>query len=95
MESFNPYEHEPLYYALDAFTDKAGRQTREIKDFYDTYPDGTVADLLDQLKTDPALKSTAAATWQDGLDATVMAIIANQAAIKKQKIVFEKEWFEL
>jgi predicted dehydrogenase len=95
MESFNPYEHEPLYYALDEFTDKAGRQTREIKDFYDTYPDGTVADLLDQLKTDPALKSTAAATWQDGLDATVMAIIANQAAIKKQKIVFEKEWFEL
>jgi len=29
------------------------------------------------------------------LDATVMAIIANQAVVKKQKIVFEKEWFEL
>jgi len=95
MESFNPYEHDPLYYALEAFTDKAGRQTREIKDFYDSYPDGTVADLLDQLKTDPALKSKPAANWQDGLDATVMAIIANQAAIKKQRIAFEKEWFEL
>jgi hypothetical protein len=54
-----------------------------------------VADLLDQLKADPALKSKPAATWQDGLDATVMAITANQAALKKQRITFEKEWFEL
>jgi len=95
MESFNPYDHEPLYYALDAFTDKAGRQTDETKKFYDTFPDGSVADLLDQLKNVPALKNKPAATWQEGLDATVMAIIANQAAINKQKIVFEKEWFEL
>jgi predicted dehydrogenase len=95
MESFNPYDHDPLFYALDAFTDRAGRQTDEIKKFYDSYPDGSVADLLDQLKTVPALKSKPAANWQDGLDATVMGIIANQAAIKKQRISFEKEWFEL
>jgi predicted dehydrogenase len=95
VESFNPYEHEPLYYALEAFADKSSRQNLEIKNFYDSYPDGTVADLLDQLKTDKALKSKPAANWQDGLDATVMAIIANQAAIKKQRITFEKEWFEL
>jgi hypothetical protein len=31
-ESFNPYDHEPLYYALDAFTDKrAGK--RSVKEF--------------------------------------------------------------
>jgi predicted dehydrogenase len=96
MESFNPYEHEPLYYALDNFTDKAGRYGKEVKDFYDTYPDGSVADLLEQLKADPAISKTKPiATWQDGLEATVMAIIANQAAVKKQRIAFEKEWFEL
>jgi predicted dehydrogenase len=95
MESFNPYDHEPLYYAVDAFTDKAARQTDEMKKFYEVFPDGGVTDLLDQLKTVKALRSKAAANWQDGLDATVMAIIANQAALKKQKIVFEKEWFEL
>jgi predicted dehydrogenase len=95
-ESFNPYDHDPLYYALDAFVDKAGRQTKETKDFYDTYPDGSVADLLEQLKADPAISKTKPiANWQDGLDATVMAIKANEAALKKQRIVFEKEWFEL
>jgi len=95
VESFNPYDHEPLYYALDAFTDKAGRQNKEIKLFYETYPDGSVADLLDQLKSVPALRNKPAANWQNGLDATVMAIIANQAAIKKQKVTFENDWFEL
>jgi len=96
VESFNPYDHEPLYYALDNFTDKAGRQGKEVKEFYDTYPDGNVADLLEQLKADPAISKTKPiANWQDGLGATVMAIVANEAALKKQRIAFEKEWFEL
>ncbi len=91
-ESFKPYEFEPLYYALDAFTDKAGRQTKDVKDFDELYPDSEPKALADYLK---GLKRKPAATWQDGLDASVMAITANQAAINKQKINFEKEWFEL
>jgi len=94
-ESFHPYEHEPLYYALDAFTSKAGWQNKEVKEYEEYYPDADAQTLLDHLKTVPALTSKPAANWQDGLDATVMAITANQAAIKKQKITFEKEWFEL
>ena len=35
------------------------------------------------------MSSKPTANWQDGLDATVMAITANQAAIKQQKIMFE------
>jgi len=41
------------------------------------------------------LKTKPAANWQDGLEATVMAIKANEAAVTKQKITFEKEWFEI
>jgi predicted dehydrogenase len=96
VESFNPYEHVPLYYALDNFVDKAGRYNQEAKDFYEIYPDGSVADLLEQFKADPAISKTKPiANWQDGLEATVMAIVANEAAMKRQRIKFEKEWFEL
>ena len=93
-ESFNPYDHEPLYYALEAFTDRAANQTSDVKDFQENYPDGDAHALADYLKTLNHIRKPAA-TWQDGLDATVMAIKANEAAVKKQKITFEKEWFEI
>ena len=92
--SFNPYDHTPLYYALEAFTSRAAYQTKDVKDFGENYPDGDAQALADYLKSLQKLRKPAA-TWQDGLDATVMGIIANQAAIKQQKIAFEKEWFEL
>jgi len=94
-ESFHPYEQAPLYYALDAFADRAGRLTDEIAKRAEIYSDEDADSLATYLKTVPALNSKPAANWQDGLDATVIAIIANQAALKKQKIMFEKEWFEL
>jgi predicted dehydrogenase len=94
-ESFHPYEQVPLYYALDAFADRAGRLNFEVSSRADIYPDEDAATLAAYLKTVPALNSKPAANWQDGLDATVIAVIANQAATKKQKITFEKEWFEI
>jgi predicted dehydrogenase len=94
-ESFNPYDHVPLYYALDAFADRAGRLADEVSKRAEMYSDEDANSLAAYLKTVPSLNSKPAANWQDGLEATVMAIIANQAAVKKQKITFEKEWFEL
>jgi len=38
---------------------------------------------------------TAAANYKDGYEATVAVIKANEAILKKQKIVFQKEWFEI
>jgi predicted dehydrogenase len=93
-ESFNPYDQTPLYYALDVFTDRAGRQNREVKEFLEIYADADAQAILDHLKSVAALNRPAA-NWQDGLDATVMAIKANEAAIYQQKIEFKKEWFEL
>jgi len=90
--SFKPYEQEPLYYALEAFLVNAGQQAAAVADFYQFFPDGDVKDLVEKIK---ALKTKPAANWQDGLEATVMAIKANEAAVTKQKITFEKEWFEI
>jgi len=91
-QSFNPYDHEPLYYALEAFTANAANQTTDVKDYQDNYPDADAQALIDYLK---GLKRKSAATWRDGLDATVLAIAANQAALKKQKLTLDKKWFEI
>ncbi len=90
--SSDPYDHTPLYYSLDAFARNSGQISQTVKDFIDLYGDTDPKALRDTIKT---LIPHPAATWQEGLEATVMAIKGNEAAIKKQKITFEKEWFEL
>ncbi len=86
------YPNTPLWYSLDAFCRNVGLIGGAVKDFVDSFGDSDLKALADQLKT---LKPYPAATWQDGLEATVMVIKGNEAAVKKQKITFEKEWFEL
>ncbi len=90
--SLKPYEHEPLYYALEAFTANAGQIGGAVKNYIDLYGDSDLGALDDNLKT---LKTKPAANWRDGLEATIMALKANEAAVKKTRIVFEKEWFDL
>jgi hypothetical protein len=41
------------------------------------------------------LKLKPAAGWREGLEATVLAIKANEAVVNNQKIILQKEWFEL
>jgi predicted dehydrogenase len=86
------YPNTPLWYALDAFTRNVGLVGGAIKDFIDSYGDSDPKALADSLKS---LKTYPSATWQDGLEATVMAIKGNEAAVKKQKITFENAWFEI
>jgi predicted dehydrogenase len=90
--SLNPYEHPPLYYALEAFHSNCGRIGITVKDFIDLYGDSDLDALAQNIKT---LKTHPAANWRDGLDATVIAIKANEAAVKREKIVFQNQWFEL
>jgi predicted dehydrogenase len=86
------YPNTPLWYSLDAFCRNVGLLGGAVKDFIDAFGDSDLKALAEQLKT---LKTYPAATWQDGLEATVMAIKGNEAAVKKTKITFEKDWFEL
>jgi predicted dehydrogenase len=90
--SLNPYEHLPLYYALDAFTANAGLIGATVKNYIDLYGDGDLAPLVESYKT---LKTKPAASWRDGLDATVLALKASEAAVKKERIIFDKDWFEI
>jgi predicted dehydrogenase len=91
--SASPYEYAPLYYALEAFHNNTGLVAGVVKDFIDLYGDGDPKGLADALKAVKLPKP--AATWQEGFEATVLALKANEAAVKKEKIVFQNEWFEL
>jgi predicted dehydrogenase len=90
--STKPYDNTPLYYSLQAFAKNVGQVSQTVKDFIDLYGDTDPKALQDKIT---ALKLDPAASWQDGLEATVMAIKGNEAAVKHQRITFEKEWFEL
>jgi predicted dehydrogenase len=83
----------PLYYALEAFTANVGQLDGAVKDFIDSFGDGDPKALADSLK---ALKPYGlAANWRDGLDATILAIKANEAVVQQQKINVESELFDL
>jgi predicted dehydrogenase len=83
----------PLYYALEAFTANAGQLDGAVKDFIDSFGDSDPRALADSLR---ALKPYApAANWRDGLDATILAIKANEAVVQQQKINVESELFDL
>jgi predicted dehydrogenase len=83
----------PLYYALQAFTENIGKFSVEVKTFIDSYGDSDLSPLADYLKTLKLDYPTA--TWQDGLEATILAIKANQAVVEQKRITLEKELFEL
>jgi predicted dehydrogenase len=82
----------PLHYALEAFTANVGQVRPAVKDFIDLYGDSDLKALADNLKT---LKYHPAANGQDGLDATILAIKANEAVVQQQKVAVEKELFDL
>ncbi|MGZ5568865.1 MAG: hypothetical protein ACXWKG_17790, partial [Limisphaerales bacterium] len=42
-----------------------------------------------------AFKQHPAATWQDGFEATVVALKTHEAVMKNTRIKFENEWFEV
>jgi predicted dehydrogenase len=82
----------PLYFALKAFTANIGKFDEAVKNIIDSFGPDPQA-LADGLKDFTPYYS--AASWRDGLDATILAIKANEAVVQKQKITLEKELFDL
>ena len=83
----------PLHYALEAFTSNVGLVGPAVKDYIDLYGD---SDLDALVAARDALKLYGhAANWRDGLDATILAIKANEAVVQHRKITIEKELFDL
>jgi predicted dehydrogenase len=82
----------PLYYALEAFTANVGQIAAEAKTFIANFGNDSQA-LADYLKT---LKLYGhAANWQDGLDATIIAIKANEAVVQQKRVLLDPSLFEL
>jgi len=83
----------PLQQALEAFVGNCAEFSAEVQDFNDAYDTNDRAafekHMADNFKPRPA------ANCQAGFAATVMALTANEAVVKGEKVVFKKEWFEL
>jgi predicted dehydrogenase len=87
-----PFTNTPLYYALEAFLTNSNEMTTGVQDFQESFNINDAKALekyLSELKMQPY------ATLQDGYGATVVAIKANEAVVKGQKITFQSDWFEL
>jgi hypothetical protein len=82
----------PLYYALEAFTANVGKLDETVKNIIDMFGNDpkAMSDSLKDFKFDAP-----AANWRDGLDATILAIKANEAVVQQQKITVENELFDL
>jgi len=87
-----PFTNTPLFYALEAFLTNANEMTTGFEDFkasFNVNDTKALEKYLSELQMQPY------ATWQDGYGATVVAIKANEAVVKGQKITFQNDWFEL
>ncbi|MGA2555490.1 MAG: hypothetical protein ABSG04_04375 [Verrucomicrobiota bacterium] len=88
---------EPLQYALQAFTANISEIGGAVKTYADDFGESDTpefrANLADARKR--AFSQYPAAGWEEGLEATVLALKANEAALKKQKIELKNEFFDL
>lgn len=95
------FPNSPLYYALEAFTANTGLIGQTVEDFVSNFkggdknaafdPDESKA-LLEQIGN---LKIVSYPGWEEGLEATIVAIKANEASVKKQRIVIPGDIFKI
>jgi predicted dehydrogenase len=82
-----------LHSALEAFITNTGVVAAGVEDFTANFGNDT-AGLRDYLAGLGKARRPAAG-WEEGYAATVLAIKANEAIVKGQRVVMEKEWFDL
>lgn len=87
-------EKSALQYALENFLINSHNLAAGVKDFADSYGEGSDDDLREFLKEQQKNRQPAA-DYQDGYLATVAAIKANEAILKGQPVTLPKELVEL
>jgi predicted dehydrogenase len=83
----------PLHFALDAFISNANDVGAAVEDFkasYDINDVKALSEYLGRLKKD----NQPGAGYQEGLDSAIIAIKANEAILKGQKVYLSKDLFE-
>lgn len=84
----------PLQHALKAFLANCALTSSAVKDFTETYGSADPKELRDYLAS--LAKSRApAAGWQEGLEATIAVVKANEAIHKGTRIAFGEDLFAL
>ena len=95
----DPYPETPLHYALESFFRNCNKVTAAVEDFKSNFDandkEGLAKILADTRRPGGDAGWQPAAGYKEGFEATVMAIRANEAILKGEKIAFEKDWFSL
>lgn len=86
------YTNTSLAFALEAFLSNVNEVIGGTEDFTATFDAADKKALAQHIA---GLKMQHAATWKEGLQATVTAIKTNEAIVTGKRIVFQKDWFEL
>lgn len=87
-------ETSPLNYALHAFLLNSNLVGTGVELYAANYDATDIAGLKEYLATlEP--NRLAAAGYKEGYTATLCALKANEAIVTRQKITFQKEWFEV
>jgi predicted dehydrogenase len=88
-----PNTETALHFALAAFILNTGVVNTGVEDFTSNF--GGDAKALQEYLAGLSKSKLPAAGWQEGFEATVTAIKANEAILKGQKIAMQAEWFEI
>ncbi len=86
------YTSKPLYFALESFLTNVNTISTAVEDFtanFATADKAALGKYLSEIKLQPA------ANYQEGFDATVMAIKAHESIITGNKVALPKDAFEL
>jgi len=89
-----PYTNTPLSYALEAFIANSGTLAGDVEDFKSNFGDSDPKALREYL-ANLSKKKVVSAGYEQGFEATVIAIKANEAITTGQRITFQKEWFDI
>jgi predicted dehydrogenase len=88
-----PPETTPLQHALAAFITNSGVVAKGVEDFTASF--GEDAEALREYLAGLAKSRRPASGYRDGFEATILAIKANEAIVKGQRMVLQEEWFEI
>ncbi|EEF57320.1 Gfo/Idh/MocA family protein [Pedosphaera parvula] len=92
-EEVAPYTDTPLHFALEAFVKNSNVVATGVEDFVSNFGDTT--DGLRDYLAGLSKSRKPAAGYQEGFEATMAVIKANEAITKGQKIEFGKDWFQI
>src|SRR6185295_2502227 len=88
-----PFVNTPLSYGLAAFVANCNTTGAGVEDFTSNF--GEDEKGLKEYLAGLVKNRAPFAGWQEGFEATVLAIKSNEAILKGQKTAIQKEWFEV